>query len=307
MESKTNYTIVGLIVLILAAGLLSTGLWLSVGFNKKVYTFYTVYLRESAAGLSVQSPVKYNGVQVGFVKVIKLNKNDPRQVELTLSIEQGTPITTSTSATLISQGITGVTYVGLAAGSSDLTPLQKMPGEPFPVIPAKPSLLNQLDTILRDVSDNVGKVSAQAQRIFNEENAKNVKLSLANIEEITESFAKNSKSIDNSLKNIDVFMVNMSKVSKDFPEIVKELKIGVRKFESLADNMSTAGKSVTKTMESGKTTMDKLSQQTIPPAVVLLRKLNNIAANLEKISNDMRQNPSVVIRGSKPPQPGPGE
>ncbi|MFI4963297.1 MAG: MlaD family protein, partial [Legionellales bacterium] len=159
MEAKTNYTIVGLVVVILAAGLLSAGLWLSVGFNQKTYSLYTVYLHEAASGLSEESPVKYNGVQVGFVKDIKLTKNDPRNVAILLSIEEGTPITTSTSATLISQGITGVTYVGLSASTSDLTPIVKMPDEPYPVIPAKPSLFNQLDAIIRQASENVTKVS----------------------------------------------------------------------------------------------------------------------------------------------------
>ncbi|KTD44840.1 MlaD family protein [Legionella quateirensis] len=307
MESKTNYTIVGLTVLILMAGLLSTALWLSVGFNQKVYTFYTVYLHESVSGLSEESPVKYNGVQVGFVKKIKLNIDDPRQVELTLSIEKGIPITTSTSATLISQGITGVTFIGLSAGSSDLTPLQKMPGEPYPVIPAKPSLFNQLDTILKEVSENVSKVSDQAQRIFNEENAAYIRNTLSNIDKFSEVMASNSKNIDNSLKSADVFLANMALVSKDFPKILKELKVGVKKFNTMADDISIAGKSVSKTMDAGKITVDKISQQTIPPAVLLLRRLNTISANLEKVSNEMRQNPSVVLRGTKPPKPGPGE
>ena len=139
MEAKTNYTIVGVVILILTAGLLSTALWLSVGFNQKSYSLYTVYLHEAASGLSQDAPVKYNGVQVGFVKRIQLNKNDPRQVEIILSIEKGTPITTSTFATLISQGITGVTFVGLSAVSPDLTPLERMPGEPFLLF--QPSLL----------------------------------------------------------------------------------------------------------------------------------------------------------------------
>lgn len=307
LESKTNYTIVGLVVLILTAGLLSVALWLSVGFNQKEYSFYTVYLHESAAGLSEDSPVKYNGVKVGFVKGIRLNKNDPRQVEILLSIEQGTPITTSTSATLISQGITGVTYVGLSAGSPTLTPLQKMPGEPFPVIPAKPSLFNQLDSILKDVSENVNKVSNQTQRIFNEENAAYIRQSLANIEQLTAVFSRDSSHIDHSLKSADLFLENMAKVSSDFPQMLKELKIGISKFNSLAENISIAGKDVSRTMVAGKNTIDKLSQQTIPPAVVLLRRLNTIAANLEKVSNEMRQNPSVVIRGTTPPKPGPGE
>ncbi|CZH00542.1 MlaD family protein [Legionella pneumophila serogroup 1] len=307
MESKTNYTIVGLIVLILTAGLLSAGLWLSVGFNQKEYTSYTVYLKESVSGLSVESPVKFNGVQVGYVKEIKLNKNDPRQVELLLNIEKSTPITTSTSATLISQGITGVTYVGLSAGSSELTPLRKMPGEPYPVIPSKPSLLNQLDAVLKEVAENVGAVSEKAQLIFNEENADNVRKSLANIERITEIIADKGQTIDSSLNNLDVFVANMAKASKQFPQLIKDLKTGISKFKSLADNMSAAGKDVSKTMIAGKNTIDQISQQAIPPAVILLRRLNAISANLEKVSNEMRQNPSVIIRGTKAPKLGPGE
>nr|HEN5515944.1 MCE family protein [Legionella pneumophila] len=303
MESKTNYTIVGLIVLILTAGLLSAGLWLSVGFNQKEYTSYTVYLKESVSGLSVESPVKFNGVQVGYVKEIKLNKNDPRQVELLLNIEKSTPITTSTSATLITQGITGVTYVGLSAGSSELTPLRKMPGEPYPVIPSKPSLLNQLDAVLKEVAENVGAVSEKAQLIFNEENADNVRKSLANIERITEIIADKGQTIDSSLNNLDVFVANMANASKQFPQLIT----GISKFKSLADNMSAAGKDVSKTMIAGKNTIDQISQQAIPPAVILLRRLNAISANLEKVSNEMRQNPSVIIRGTKAPKLGPGE
>ena len=45
-------------------------------FNQKKYILYTVYLHEAAAGLNEKSPVKYNGVPVGFVKQIQLNKND---------------------------------------------------------------------------------------------------------------------------------------------------------------------------------------------------------------------------------------
>lgn len=71
--------------------------------------------------------------------------------------------------------------------------------------------------------------------------------------------------------------------------------------------MSAAGKDVSKTMIAGKNTIDQISQQAIPPAVILLRRLNAISANLEKVSNEMRQNPSVIIRGTKAPKLGPGE
>jgi phospholipid/cholesterol/gamma-HCH transport system substrate-binding protein len=300
LESKANYTVVGIIVLFLASGLLSVGLWLSVGYNQKSYSYYTVYLHEAAAGLSKDSPVKYNGVQVGFVQEIRINRNDPRQVEITLSIEEGTPITASTSATLISQGITGVTYVGLAASSSELTPLEKMPGEPYPVIPAKPSLYNQLDKILKDVSENVNKVGNEVRRIFTKENARSLRETLENIDKVSSVMAKNSQ-------NVDVFLENMGKVSKEIPQMMKELKVGISKFNGLAADMGKAGRSVSSTMDSGKEAVMKLSEQTIPQATILLRRLNNISANLEEVSGDMRQNPSVVVRGTAPPKLGPGE
>ncbi|MCW8398173.1 MCE family protein [Legionella sp. PATHC038] len=300
MESKTNYTIVGIFVLILLVGLVASMLWLSVGFNQKKYTTYTVFMHEAASGLTKDAPVKFNGVQVGYVKEIRLNQSDPRQVEILLDIEEDTPITTSTYATLNSQGITGVTYIGLSASTSDLTPIQKMPGEPFPVIPSKPSVFNQLDSILKKVSEDIGIVSSEAQRIFNEENAKHINHILSNVEHF-------SKDLERNGKNLNVFMDNLAKASRDLPHILNELKVGISKFDTMADSLSKAGNSVSKTMGSGRNTLDKISQEALPPAVILLRRLNAISANLEKVSSEMRQNPAVVIRGSKPPQPGPGE
>lgn len=307
MEAKTNYTVVGLVVLILTGALIATGLWLSVGFDQKQYKLYAVYIHEAVSGLSEESPVKFNGVKVGMVRKIELNQTDPQQVRLLLGIEEGTPITTSTTATLMSQGITGTSYVGLSASSSELTPLLKAADEPYPVIPAKPSLFTQLDSALKDVSENVNKVSLEIRRIFDNENAMYVKKTLANMEIFTDVIAQNSKNINQSLQSADIFLKNLSSVSEDLPEIAHELKLGVKKLNGLAATISTAGEKVSSTMEAGKTAIDKISQQTIPPTVTLLRRLDLIAANIEKVSAQMRQNPAVVIRGTTPPQPGPGE
>ncbi|MDP1603051.1 MAG: MlaD family protein [Legionella sp.] len=304
MEAKTNYTMVGLIVIILMSALLATALWLSVGFDQKKYQIYAVYMHEAVSGLSEESVVKYNGVQVGTVSKIELSRVDPQEVKLLLKIVEGTPVTTSTTATLISQGITGNTYVGLSATSSDLTPLKKIPKEPYPIIPSRPSLFNQLDRVLKEVSENVNNVSIRLKDIFDNENAANLKKSLNNLQSFTKVLAEHNANISRSLKNSDVLLHNMADASKDLPEIIAELKNSINK---LTKEISSAGQSVTKTMDAGKTAIDKISDQTIPPAILLLRKLNNIAANLEKVSVQMRQNPSVVIRGTAPPPSGPGE
>jgi phospholipid/cholesterol/gamma-HCH transport system substrate-binding protein len=144
LESKANYTIVGIAVVLLLFGLITAALWLSEGFDRKTYHDYLVYMEEPVTGLSEGSLIKYNGVKVGLVSSIMLDTN-PQWVKLRLQIEDGTPITVSTVANLIPQGITGTTVLGLSVTSSDLTPLKALPGQPYPIIPYHPSIFNKLE------------------------------------------------------------------------------------------------------------------------------------------------------------------
>ena len=286
LESKTNYRVVGIVVLILAAGLITAALWLSVGFDTQKYNLYTVYATEAVSGLSDDSIVKYNGVRVGVVDNIELDQFDPQRVRIQLKIDEKTPITMSTHATLINQGITGTTYLGLVATSPSPIPLQKTPGEPYPVIPYKASFLNQLEK-------NINEVSTSLKRIFDKENAQALKQTLYNIQTVTDVIAKNNKNLNKSLQ--------------DLPALIHNLKISVDQFGVMSGHMATAGRQVTTTMQSGKSAINKISQQTLPPIIILLNRLDSIAANLEKVSAQMRQNPAVVIRGTTPPKSGPGE
>ncbi|MDP3705161.1 MAG: MlaD family protein [Legionellaceae bacterium] len=286
MESKTNYTIVGLTVLILLAGLITAGLWLSVGFDQNKYSIYAVYMEEAVSGLNEDSLVKFNGVKVGSISTIELNQADPQQVKILLKIQEGTPISISTQATLISQGITGTTYLGLTATSPTTAPLIRKPGEQYPVIPYKSSFFNQLEKTIEEVS--VGM-----KQILSKDNAENLSLALKNLQTITDVFAKNSKVLNQTLRQ--------------FPELLTEVKDSVGRFSEMSHDVAAAGKQLNVTMKAGRGAIDKISQQAIPPAVILLRRLDLIAANLEQVSVELRQNPSIIIRGSAPPKPGPGE
>lgn len=286
MESKANYTLVGLIVVLLLAGLITTSLWLSVGFDRKKYNTYAVYMEEAVSGLNEESLVKFNGVKVGYISDIKLNKNDPQKVKILLQIQEGTPITTSTQASLIAQGITGTTYLGLSVTSPDPTRLTKKPGQKYPVIPYKPSFLNKLEQAVEQLSDNLNS-------LLNEENKQKFSKILQETEEITKVFAQNKNAINTTLQ--------------DLPKLVADLRTSVNEFTDMSHDVSSAGKQFNTTMKAGRNAIDKISQQAIPPAVVLLQRLDTIATNLEKMSAEMRQNPSVIIRGSAPAKAGPGE
>ncbi len=286
MESKSNYTLVGLAVLVLSTCLLSVGLWLSVGFDRKTYDNYIVYMDEPVSGLSEESAVKYNGVRVGYVSDIELSPSNPQRVKLLLKIEQGMPVTVDTRATLISQGITGATYLGLTATSSSLQPLPKTPEEPYPVIPYRPSFYYMLEK-------NVNHLTEEFNQVFTKENTENIRKIIDHLEGITRVIDQNDSAINQTLR--------------DFPKLLSAIEQSTKRFNTMAKDVSVAGNQFTKTMKAGKNSIDQLSQQTMPEAVILLRRLNNIASNLESVSSQMRQNPSVVIRGNQPLQPGPGE
>ena len=88
-----NYAIVGAFVVALGAVLITGVLWLaSGGALQKKYDLYLAIEEESVSGLNLNAPVKYNGVEVGKVRVIKLDPVNPEHVWLILAIERGTPI-----------------------------------------------------------------------------------------------------------------------------------------------------------------------------------------------------------------------
>ncbi len=124
MEDKVNYTVVGAFVLALGAALITGVLWLSAGFSARKHLLpYQSIVSESVAGLNLDAPVKYLGVDVGKVSAIRIDPGNPRQVVLRFLIEQGTPIKKDTEAVLKTQGLTGIAYVELNGGSVGSPPL----------------------------------------------------------------------------------------------------------------------------------------------------------------------------------------
>lgn len=279
MESSAHYRTVGLIVILLLAGLVTTGLWLSVGFSRAGYTYYAIYMTEPVSGLTKDSLVKYNGVKVGVIKSIELNKFKPQIVRLVIAVENTTPITPYTYATIISQGITGGTYLGLASDNKNLKSLRKVAGEPYLVISTKPSFYHELETTVKKLSEGFTD-------LFNPTNIQNLNQTIASLRKLSDTLGSNNQNIDKSLK---------------------ELPNVINKFSKMTETMASASKKVEETMQSGKESFDKINRQAIPPTVLFLRRLDAIGSNIEQLTEQLKQNPSIMLRGTTPPPKGPGE
>lgn len=293
MDTKVNYTIVGIFVVVLSIAFAITALWLTTKHGTGQYDRYIVIMNEAVSGLNIRSPVKFNGVQVGSIEAINLNPKNPQQVQLLVQIRTGTPITTSTVATLMAQGITGITYLGLKALTPDAPPLVSIPGQPYPVIRSVPSLLVELDTLLRDVTADLTRLSQSFQRVFDQENIANFKSTLTNLTKVSQALATNSQSIGESVRNLNVLLKNSSRASEQFPQTMANIN-------KMASNVGQAG-------SSAKTVIQNISDQMVPNATRILNRLNAITENLQQFSNELQQNPSVLIRGKAAAPKGPGE
>lgn len=290
METRVNYVVVGIFVIVLGAFSFIAALWLSAGFQKKDYKTYEILMNEPVSGLSDQAPVKFNGVQVGFVKAISLNHHDPKQVRLLVKIEEGTPITTATVATLMAQGITGVTYIGLTIkGEEDGQPLKKQPGQRYPIIQSGPSLLVELDTAVRDLTNNIGDVTNSLKKILSDQNAQSLQNILINLDKVMSVFADNTDDLRQTLDNIKIISNNLALSSKDFPNLAAQLDKSAKALEQAGNETSSFFNEIT------------------PSTFNLMIQFNRLMDDFEQLSFEIKQDPSLLLRGKVSPVPGPGE
>ncbi len=264
-------------------------------------------MNEAVYGLGDQAQVKYNGVTVGYVDHIDLVPDNLQQVKLTVKIEEDVPITESTEGTLKAQGITGNTYIGLETTTAEAPLLRAEAGEPYPIIKSNPSFLVQLSDALRELSRNLASISKNFQRIFDDENTMAFKDSLQNVKKVTEVLAKNGNNINDSLTAANKLLKNSAQASERFPDLAKKLDDALGSVKDLSKNVTTTSNEIRVTMQHGQHAIDGLSTQAVPEAVQLLNRLNTMTTNLESLTSELKQNPTVIIRGRQPPTPGPGE
>lgn len=272
METNINYAAVGAFVIILITALVMGIIWLSSGFSFGQHSFYMVYMQESVSGLNIDSPVEFNGVAVGSVKRVDIDKSNPQIVQLLLDVKSTTPITQGTIATLQTRGLTGITFIALKDKSENLTPLVTEKGEDYPVIKTGPSLFLRLDTALSSLSDNLRDVTISIRELLDKQNQQSIRSILLNIRDVTNGLAENNK-------KMQTIIINTERASAQFTPLMHSTTNAMRMFEL----------------------------QTLPATYQLMTNLDRMTRSLIDVAADMRQNPSVLLRGTQRQPIGPGE
>ena len=308
MESKVNYAVVGAFVLVLGAVLVAGVLWLaSGGAWQKKYNLYQSVVSESVAGLNLNAPVKYNGVDVGKVRRIQLDPGNPERVNLIFAIEHGTPIKVDTVAVLKTQGLTGIAYVELSGGTVDAPPLRAVAGNAYPVINTKPSLSARLENVLTTVLAKLDSTSASINALLSDDNRAAFTSALADIATVAHTIAARKDALDAGIADAARTFENTSRVTAQAGPVIDRLGRSAEAVEKMGNEVARTSASAGKTIDSAGTDLKRFGEETLPELERLLGELSVLSASLRRLSEQTERNPAGLLFGRKPVAEGPGE
>ena len=324
MESRLNYTIVGLFVALLLGGLIIFIYWLSQLSGSQQYDYYHVYMMESVSGLSTDASVKYLGVDVGTVTYIDINPKNSEQVALLLKIKEGIPIKVDTTATLRFYGVTGLAFIELTGGGKNL-PLLKKIQEDIPVIKANPSTFSNIEKSLNTVASKSTIVLDKIDRLLSDNNLKNVdeilfetKLMIQEIrgqQQRVESLIENGiaieKSIDESFQMVAAAANSVEKMADSLAENGDVMELQFDNTLGEIESASNSIESMAVTLVHNYADIGPEVGQEVKQSLALFRQLlyqmDILVVDMQRTARSIEDSPSDLLFKSSQPKLGPGE
>ena len=303
MYSKVNYTIVGLFVLLFGAAMVWFAFWLAKYGLDEEFDTYRLEMKESVAGLSMDSNVKLHGVNVGTVSNIRINPENIEIVEIIVKIKQGIPIKEDMVAQTKMFGVTGLLSIEIDGGTNSARTL--LPTEEYiPLIQTKPSLLSTLSNSLGGLSEKLETLLVQSEKMLSEHNVETLGNILDNTEKIT---AKGEALEDKVMVTLEEFRVSMDNINKKFTEATKDFSEIKEATLPVIDTLRESGKNfnrvslkVEKSIDRGDYNLKKIFEPMLIDIEILLNQLNDMSRNLGN-------NPSDLLFKSRKSRKGPGE
>lgn len=288
MENRAHALVAGLFVIFLSITITSVAMWFSGNNIQRIA--YLVVTKESVSGLNPQSAVHYRGVNIGKVENIEFDPDDPQQILIHISVNENVILRDTIYAQLGYQGVTGLAYIQLndeGSGGEQLSSDAR--------IPMRRSLLDEVTGSGQDLLSNVNQLVLKMHQLLNDENQTHVSQILQNIDKAT--------------KNFDGIAGHLQPVLESFTELTTESSTLVKRLDELLSEINLA---VSKANQK-EGIFDSLSQSTQELATVIpeLRKVSSSIArnsnNLDKVLQQLEENPQSLLFGRSPSSPGPGE
>ena len=300
MERDAHYALVGAISAALLLGLLLFAVWLARLQFANQYTVYDIDFKGPVRGLSSGGDVYFNGIKIGEVTKLSLDRRDPNRVVARARLSAEAPIKTDSTGSLEPMGVTGVSYIQITAGSPGRPLLRDVtPPARIPVIRTKRSALEGLlegggDVLARSV-EALDRVNA----LMSDQNMANFSATLANVRDAT-ALAKNQGALladlDKTLKglnvttqHIDALAVNAN-ATLDGPG-----KKTLADLDAAAEQLHASAADARSFLTQLKGPTQEFATNGLPQLSRTIVTLQTAAESLDRLVGEVEQNPRQLI------------
>lgn len=303
METKAHYILIGAFTLIIGFGLLLFGLWAAKYSSDRTWQNYKVVFREAVTGLSVGSPVQYNGIAVGSVTRLSLAPDDPRMVIAEVRVESTTPIKTDTRAKLGITSLTGPTVIQLSGGTPGARELREVDRREQPVIQTSPSAL-------QNISDTANRIADRLDQILSDGNIAHINATLANLEKLSGDLGDDrqgvqalllsardaARNLDRTLDTTNGVMQRLDgNLAQKLPPILDKLDATLAKLDSAAGNADAI-------LGENRAAIGSFSNDGLAQLGPTLSELRGLTRDLRQVSDRLQGNPARYLLGRDAPK-----
>ena len=309
MENKSHALIAGLFVLVFSL-VAAMALWW-MGRDNKSADIYILETRGNVTGLNVQATVRYRGIRAGKVDVIQPDPDDPRVIQVFISLDPRFKLTRGSTAQLGYQGVTGLAYVQIEDDGKRPEILPTDLEEP-PRIAIKQTVFDTLGEKAGDIVGQLVDVSLRLSKVLDEKNAKNLTRTLENLAEASDGLRDglrdlpelmtamrqtlspaNLRSLQQILAHIEKTAGEAAPLAVEMRELVKSMSVLAQRMDKLAGEAGEGG--------------EQVSANTLPRAHALLRETTTSARRLSHLIERLEETPQMLLLGDGKSPPGPGE
>lgn len=282
MESRAGYLLIGGFVLLIIAGLFGFVVWLTKVEINREFTYYDVYFEGSVAGLGKGGDVRYRGIRIGSVTAIGIDKEDPGRVHVTIQMGTDTPIREGDEASLELQGITGVSFVNIEGAGPQSPMLKPADGQQRAEIPSKKSAFQKLFSGAPDLIANASEIMGKFSDLLNEDNQRAIGGILADVKQLTSTFASRQQQFARIIDAVDTFGVELNTITDSVHSITANL-----------DDLTNAAKLTLGKFDSMVVGVDQVVRQDVAKLVAELRvttqKLQLLVLNVDAMVQENRE------------------
>jgi phospholipid/cholesterol/gamma-HCH transport system substrate-binding protein len=304
MERNANYALVGVISTALLMALIVFVVLLAGNKFSRDYDLYDIVFQGPVRGLSQGAEVHFNGIKVGEVSKVSLDPHNPQLVIARARVTSDIPIRKDSYATLEPQGITGVNYIQITAGTAT-KPLLK-DTVPEGVVPRMASQKDALSDLLAGggfVLQRTVEALDRVNQLLSDQNIKTIGAMVSDLQATTAELRERKSIIadaQKTLQSADQAMQQIRDLAKSSNTLVNgPAKDTLTKLSATATEAQAALKDVRGLTQklAGPTT--EFATTGLPELTQAIGGLQRTTENLDRVLNEVQSNPAGLIGKAK--------